>query len=110
MDEDKDLSDVLIARNSVLPSSKTQIYSPVRKDQPTIASAVYQGVPCGAGDNLLGPGLVVFAPSNVDDQSFAVTYSYDINSILYGKSSTVATDEVKTYKLALTRACSGGCH
>ena len=99
VDEDKDLSDVLIARNSVLPSSKTQIYSPVRKDQPTIRFKVYQGEAMYAKDNLFLGSVQLPVPSNVDDQSFAVTYSYDINSILYVEIKTVATDEVKTYKL-----------
>ncbi|MCR5798575.1 MAG: Hsp70 family protein [Lachnospiraceae bacterium] len=87
LDESRNLSSVIIPRNSALPISKTEIYHPVRADQDKVSFKIYQGEEMYADMNKKIDELEIRlgkAPSGKDltEVAIYVTYTYDINGIL----------------------------
>lgn len=73
----------LIERNSVLPISKTGIYTNVDNMQRKIRFNIYQGESFDCAENLcLGSITIDIAPVMAGEASVKVTFSYDINGIL----------------------------
>lgn len=73
----------IIERNSVLPISKTGIYTNVENMQRKIKFNIYQGESFDCAENLcLGSVTIEIAPVMAREASVKVTFSYDINGIL----------------------------
>ncbi|MDE6916115.1 MAG: molecular chaperone HscC [Lachnospiraceae bacterium] len=73
----------LIERNSVLPISRTGVYTNVEDRQRQIDFKIYQGESFNCAENLcLGAVSIPIAPVGSGQASINVTFSYDINGIL----------------------------
>lgn len=73
----------IIERNSVLPISKTGIYTNVENMQRKIKFNIYQGESFDCAENLcLGSITIDIAPVMAREASVKVTFAYDINGIL----------------------------
>ncbi len=73
----------IIERNSVLPISKTGIYTNVEDMQRKIKFNIYQGEAFDCADNLcLGSVTINIAPVMAREACVKVTFAYDINGIL----------------------------
>ena len=73
----------IIERNSVLPISKTGIYTNVEDMQRRVKFNIYQGESFDCADNLcLGSVIIEIAPMKAREASIKVIFSYDINGIL----------------------------
>lgn len=74
---------VLIPKNSILPTSKTQIFNGLVPFQTNLALHVYQGEEIWCMDNLdLGTFHMKLTPNEKGDTIVQVTFSYDINGLL----------------------------
>ena len=82
-DLNKPLSSVLIPRNSVLPTSKKGYYSTTTPYQEYIQVDVRQGESLYADENLFLGSYRISVTPRQEPYDFEVTYSYDINSLLY---------------------------
>lgn len=73
----------VIERNSVLPVSRTKLYTNAGDGQSEIKIVVYQGESFDCSDNLcLGKIEIDIEKSRLHEASISVTFSYDINGIL----------------------------
>lgn len=96
----KDLARVIIPKNSVLPSSKTVHLQTVHKGQTKVAINVYQGQAMYAKDNLFLGGTEISVPRNLmENEAFDLTYSYDINSMLYVEAYVRSTKQKHVFKV-----------
>lgn len=96
----KDLACVIIPKNSVLPSSKTVHLQTVHKGQTKVAINVYQGQAMYAKDNLFLGGTEIAVPRNLmENEAFDLTYSYDINSMLYVEAYVRSTKQKYVFKV-----------
>lgn len=83
-DESNPYSTIIIPKNTTLPCSEKKIFSTSHIGQERVNIGVHQGESIYARENLLLGKTVVNLPINKKDhQAFFITYSYDINSILY---------------------------
>ena len=74
---------VLIPKNSILPTSKTQIFNGLVPFQTNLALHVYQGEEIWCMDNLdLGTFHMKLTPNEKGDTIVQVTFSYDTNGLL----------------------------
>ena len=79
----KDLSSVIIERNSPLPISRTRIYYPIRENQLTVTFRIFQGEEKYADDNRrVGMVNVTFQKAPGTKTKIYLTFTYDINGIL----------------------------
>ncbi|MGM9948395.1 Hsp70 family protein [Floccifex sp.] len=93
-----DLSKVIIPKNSVLPTSKTVYLQTSYVGQDHVDIHVYQGEAMYAKDNLLLGCVKIDVPVNQKDfEQFQLTYTYDINSMLYLDFYICSTKEHKYY-------------
>ena len=81
-DPSQPLASVLIPRNSVLPNSHTKYYI-TQPNSPFVEIDVRQGEALFAEDNLLLGKYTIDLPKREVGFELSVTYSYDINSLLY---------------------------
>ena len=96
----KDLAKVVIPKNSVLPSSKTVHLQTLHKGQTKVDISVYQGQAMYAKDNLFLGKTSICVPRNIkENESFDLTYSYDINSMLYVEALIHSTKQKYTFKV-----------
>lgn len=99
-DPNKDLASVIIPKNSVLPSSKTIHLQTLHRGQTKINISVYQGQAMYAKDNLfLGKTSIVVPRNMKENESFDLTYSYDINSMLYVEALIHSTKQKYIFKV-----------
>ena len=99
-DPSKDLARVIIPKNSVLPSSRTIHLQTVHKGQTKVDISVYQGQAMYAKDNLFLGKTSISVPRNMkENESFDLTYSYDINSMLYVEALIHSTKQKYTFKV-----------
>ncbi len=74
---------VIIPKNSILPTSKTEYYHGLKPFQKKINISIYQGENLLPDDNLfLGEFDIDVTPNQNGDTSIAVTFCYDIDGIL----------------------------
>ena len=74
---------VIIPKNSMLPTSKSQIFSGLVPFQEHLSIHVYQGEEYWCMDNLdLGAFLMDITPNEKGDTAVLVTFSYDIDGLL----------------------------
>ena len=78
-----DYMSVIIPKNSILPTAKTQYFNGLTPFQKKIRVSVYQGEALLPEDNLfLGEFDIDVTPTQEGDTSIAVTFCYDIDGIL----------------------------
>ena len=103
VDAQKSLSKVVIPRNTILPVTKTVNLCALKEKQKEIHIHVYQGENMYAKDNLLLGDIIIPIPTNHKGQEeFALTYSYDINSMLFVEVRILSTNEVYAYQIGDT--------
>lgn len=87
---------VIIPRNSALPVSHTNIYSNSSDGQTKSEIEIYQGEEMYAKNNMkLGSLVVHFPPAKQGEETFIVTFSYDINGLLVVRVKVGRTGEEK---------------
>ena len=97
-DSSKPLSKVIIPKNTVLPSSRTVTLQAYRRGQNNISISVYQGEEMYENDNILLGHTKVKIPRNYkENEQFNITYSYDINSMLYVEVEIISTGEKSVF-------------
>lgn len=102
-DAQKSLSRVVIGRNTILPVTKTIHLCALKEKQKEIHIHVYQGENMYAKDNLLLGEIIIPIPTNHKGQEeFSLTYSYDINSMLFVEVRILSTNEVYSYQIGDT--------
>lgn len=98
---DLELSTVLIAKNSVLPTSKKMTLRTVHKGQTKVNISVFQGQAMYAKENLFLGQAFIHVPRNMHDyESFDLIYSYDINSMLYVEAIVHSTKEHYIFRVS----------
>ena len=103
VDAQKSLSRVVISRNTILPVTKTVNLCALKEKQKEIHIHVYQGENMYAKDNLLLGEIIIPIPTNHKGQEeFELTYSYDINSMLFVEVRILSTNEVYSYQIGDT--------
>lgn len=96
----KSLSKVVISKNTVLPTSKSVALSTSRIGQTNINIEVFQGEEMYAEDNLLLGAMDIQIPYNKEKhEDFILTYSYDINSMLYIEIKIISTNEEYAFQI-----------
>lgn len=99
-DSSKPLSRVIIPKNTVLPSSKTISLQNYRKGASKIGLSIYQGEEMYAEDNILLGYAEVPIPINFkENEVFNITYSYDINSMLYVEVEVLSTNKKTIFRV-----------
>lgn len=94
------LADVLIEKNTVLPTSKSLLLSPANLGQKHVNIQVYQGESAYAKYNMLLGTRHVDLPVNFDrPEMFTLTYSYDINSMLFVEVLVHSTQERSIFQV-----------
>lgn len=97
-DSSKPLAKVIIPKNTVLPSSRTVTLQAYRRGQNNISISVYQGEEMYENDNILLGHTKVKIPRNYkENEQFNITYSYDINSMLYVEVEIISTGEKNVF-------------
>ncbi len=97
-DLSKPLAKVIIPKNTVLPSSRTVTLQAYRRGQNNISISVYQGEEMYENDNILLGHTKVKIPRNYkENEQFNITYSYDINSMLYVEVEIISTGEKSVF-------------
>lgn len=92
--EEQDLFYEIIERNSPLPISKEDIFSPSHDYQKCVKVAVYQGEEYYAKDNIyLGELSVELPHLKVAENPIAIRYTYDLDGILVVDVTTIANGE-----------------
>lgn len=94
LDPQNSYATVIIPRNTVLPASYSKTLFTIEKGQREVNVEVYQGEAMYAKDNLLLGKTTIRVPKNRNDyEAFNLTYSYDINSMLYVEIEIVSTGQ-----------------
>ena len=97
-DKGNPLAKVIIPKNTVLPSSKTVTLQAYKRGQKNILISVYQGEEMYESDNILLGRTDIKIPRNFkENEQFNITYSYDINSMLYVEIEIISTGEKKVF-------------
>lgn len=99
-DVNNPLSRVVIPRNTALPASKTIVLQTAYKGQKEINFGIFQGEAMYSNDNLYLGQINLKIPENQEEhEQFSLTYSYDINSMLFVEVHIHSTNEHYTYQL-----------
>lgn len=97
-DTNNPLSKVIIPKNTVLPSSRTVTLQAYKRGQKNISISVYQGEEMYENENILLGHAKVNIPRNYkENERFNITYSYDINSMLYVEVEILSTGEKNVF-------------
>ena len=97
-DANNPLSKVIIPKNTVLPSSRTVTLQAYKRGQKNVSISVYQGEEMYENDNILLGHTKVKIPRNYkENEQFNITYSYDINSMLYVEVEIISTGEKSVF-------------
>ena len=91
----QDLMSVIIPRNSPLPTSRVNYYSPAADNQTEMRIGVYQGEDLYAKNNTKLDELHItnLPPKPAGSESVELRYSYDINGILLVDAKVLSTGE-----------------
>lgn len=97
-DANNPLSKVIIPKNTVLPSSRTVTLQAYKRGQKNVSISVYQGEEMYENENILLGHAKVNIPRNYkENERFNITYSYDINSMLYVEVEILSTGEKNVF-------------
>lgn len=97
-DANNPLSKVIIPKNTVLPSSRTVTLQAYKRGQKNVSISVYQGEEMYENENILLGHAKVNIPRNYkENERFNITYSYDINSMLYVEVEIISTGEKSVF-------------
>lgn len=97
-DANNPLSKVIIPKNTVLPSSRTVTLQAYKRGQKNVSISVYQGEEMYENENILLGHAKVNIPRNYkENERFNITYSYDINSMLYVEVEILSTGEKSVF-------------
>lgn len=97
----------VIDRNTVIPVSRSEIYSTLEPNQTSILLNIYQGESRRVEDNLLlGKLDVKGIPPGPEGQAVEVRFSYDLNGVLEVEATIAATK--KSVSTVITRHAKGG--
>lgn len=100
VEQDKELSRVVIPKNTVLPTSKMIYLQTANLGQKEVDISVYQGESMYARDNLLLGNVNIKVPVNdVEHEQFTLTYTYDINSMLYIEVVVLSNDQKYMFQI-----------
>ena len=93
MFEDEEFCDVLIKRNTTIPTTVRKIYHTAYDDQAIVGVDVYQGEGEYADDNIfLGEVRLTGIPKGkAGKEKIAVSFSYDLNGLLVVQAAVVST-------------------
>lgn len=95
---EKPLSNVIIPKNTVLPTSRTRSYYTSTLGQDNVSVEVYQGEAVYAQDNKSIGSTGIKVPVNFNEhEGLEVTFSYDINSLLCVEVLIKSTGEKHTF-------------
>ena len=87
----------IIERNTTIPASRTEKFHTVYDQQRRINIHVLQGESRFASNNVsLGTLEIEVPPNKAGAETVAVTYTYDVNSLLEVEVKVISTGEVKT--------------
>lgn len=99
-DTQRDYFSKLIEKNTVLPTSASSYFHTIRLGQKKIDVLIYQGESLSPSANLFLGKIEVSIPVNhKKHEAIKVTFSYDINSLLYVEILVVSTGQVIIYRL-----------
>ncbi|MBO1114025.1 molecular chaperone HscC [Bordetella petrii] len=85
----------IIERNTVVPVSRVQEYSPLRNGQKEILLRIYQGESRSVRDNIkIGELAVPLDGGSRTDGTVAVRFTYDVNGILEVEAMRLSDSEV----------------
>ena len=91
-DPSNSLTHIIIPKNTVLPTSKTTVLYALRVNQKIMNFEVYQGEAMYVHDNLYLGETIIKLPTNTGNkEAVNVTYSYDINSMLFVEINVIST-------------------
>lgn len=93
----RDLSSVIIPKNSVLPAVKTKPFQTIEKAQKEVIVSIYQGEGIYADQNKLLADHTIMLPNNGKIEEFDITFIYDINSILCAEVRLHSTGQIHTF-------------
>ena len=100
-DPNKLISNTIIRRNSILPTSRTVQLWTVSLGQVEMKVDITQGEQFYSADNILLGSVITKIPRNMKEhEKVDVTYYYDINAILIVKVKVVSTGEEKNLILS----------
>ena len=86
----------VIQRNTVVPASRVERFSPVTPDQKQIRIGVYQGESRMVRDNIaLGELTIPLLPGPGHGDGVDVRFTYDVNGLLQVEVTVVASGEVR---------------
>ena len=91
----------LIARNTTIPTTKSQIFSTAEDNQPAVDIVIYQGERPMAKDNkLLGRfQLTGIKPAKRGDPRIEVTFNIDVNGIFNVKAKDLDTQREQSIEI-----------
>ena len=96
----KDVFDKIIPKNSVLPTSATKRYTVMDLGQSKVRFAIYQGESLNLASNFFLDDITIDVPINYKyRESITVTFSYDINSLLYIETIVDSTGERQIFRM-----------
>lgn len=95
----------IIPRNSTIPTSREESFSPVDDLQRSIVFNVYQGESLYTKDNLYLGEVKTLLPRQGSDQEVSVRFTYDISGLLEVECTVIETGE-KIVKILKNDSCS----
>lgn len=99
-DPKKPISEVIISRNTVLPVSRTIELHALEINQKKVNVGIYQGESLYVKDNIFLGMVEVDLPKNSNQiERIKLTYSYDINNMLYIEIIVLSTNQSYLYKM-----------
>ena len=95
---------VLIRRNTVIPTSKSEVYTTFRDNQEAVSIKVYQGEkPVASENTLLGEFLLEDIPSApAGTPEIVVTFDYDVDGIVHISAQDKKTENEKSITVEAT--------
>ena len=97
----------IISRNTTIPVSRSDVFTTVSPNQPTIMLNIFQGESRRVEDNLLlGKLEVKGVPPGAAGQQIDVRFTYDLNGVLEVEATIVATK--RKVSTVITRHAKGG--
>ena len=89
--------DPIIHRGSVIPVSRIKSYQPMHESQTKVTIGIYEGESRYICDNhKIGEIVIDKIPKGIDNRSFEVRFTYDLNGILEVEVTVLSTGEVNT--------------
>ncbi len=91
-DRSRQMMQPLIQRNSVVPISRSEIFSTVNDDQSRVNLEVYQGENLRPHDNIFIGELVVHVPPNkAGAEGISTRFTYDVNGALEVEAKVISS-------------------